>query len=79
MDVKCNKTGKNTVVCMASDVDTIWRGRCTKHKDGTWSCVQIQAGATTELRKIPPELRKALLDVKPKRTTRRKARRAPRR
>jgi hypothetical protein len=69
--VSCDKTGKNTVHCVATDMDdgSYWEGTCTKDKKGNWSCVQTKAGgpSPTKLRNIPPELREALLAVEPRR------------
>jgi hypothetical protein len=71
--VHCVKIGKkgNQVGCYAVDDDGGgWFGKCTKHKNGTWSCVQVAAMPRTakgKLRKVPPQLVKALLDVKGRR------------
>ena len=70
VEVHCVKTGKNTTKCAAWDNDdpggTYWQGTCTKHKDGTWSCVQTSKA----LRKIPRALRDAVLDAKGKKRPR---------
>ena len=74
IEVNCVKTGRNTCSCLAVDFEdgTYWRGNCTKHKDGTWSCVQAKERGGNKLRKIPPQLVKALLDVKGRRRPRSK-------
>jgi len=74
IEVTCVKTGRNSVSCVAFDLSdgTYWRGNCTKHGDGSWSCVEAKAPTGNKLRKIPPELIDAILDVKGKKRPRKK-------
>ena len=73
IEVRCVKTGKNTAKCAAWDNDdpggSYWQGTCTKHKDGTWSCVQT---SKRTLRKIPRGLKEAVLEAKGKKGPRSK-------
>ena len=76
MDITCQKIGKNKVRCLASDESGFWHGECTKRKNGTWSCKQIDAiHSSRKPVKITGELAQAILHSKDRKSTARKKKR----